>query len=661
MTERYGATPEEWQHLSLILGLTPDLLPVVSNPNATISAGSKMQSIGKTPSRYNGSGHVSGLPNWTQHNATSDEVRAWSKQPDYGVCIQTRTVRALDVDVDDPELADEIANAFGAELPTRTRQNAAKRLLAFTLLGEYTKRSFKTKSGIVEFLATGQQFVACGTHPSGYRYEWLDGMPDEFPTIAPEQFESLWSSLVNKFAIEPEVTSKSPLNKKESLNAALENDPVARFLTDNGWVHAQARDGRLDIRCPFESQHSGASSLSATVYFPAYTGGRPHGGFDCKHTHCQGRTRREFLDGLGYSDLDGFGVVEAAGAMNEGGTKRFQVIPAHQFSQAKAVDSLIYNVIPDADLVVVFGESGSGKTFLTLDMLLSVATGTQWRDRDVTQGACVYVAAEGSTGFRKRLKAVADDRKIDLADVPLGVIADAPDFSKVADIKDVIAAINAFGAVKIVTVDTLAQVINGDENGSKEMGLVIQHCKAIRKHTGAVVLLIHHVGKTADKGARGHSSLRGGSDTMIEVERCDGDRVATIYKHKDLDGEGDEFGFKLNAVIVGQDAAGRAITSCVVEHVAATPKSQRRKPIKGDVQKIVMRVLDSLIGLDGDEDGPDLETLKVACVAQLVAPDEGRVDRRRDEVSRAINTLTAGGHIYQKGGGLNRAEGGDVQ
>ena len=51
--ERYGATPDDWLHLDLALGLTADLLPVVSNPGAIISENSTLKAIGKTPSRYN--------------------------------------------------------------------------------------------------------------------------------------------------------------------------------------------------------------------------------------------------------------------------------------------------------------------------------------------------------------------------------------------------------------------------------------------------------------------------------------------------------------------------------------------------------------------------------------------------------------------------------
>jgi len=99
--KNHGATKDNWLTLDLILGLGADLLPVVSNPNATISAKSTMKALGKTPSLYNRDRNAVGIAKWTDKFSTSAEIEKWSKEPDYGICIQTRRVRALDVDVTD--------------------------------------------------------------------------------------------------------------------------------------------------------------------------------------------------------------------------------------------------------------------------------------------------------------------------------------------------------------------------------------------------------------------------------------------------------------------------------------------------------------------------------------------------------------------------------
>lgn len=190
---RWGATPEEWAHFEWGLEVVEDLLPVVSNPDARLSPLSKIKTLGKVPSTYNAQRHVRGIPQWTSARVKPEQISAWSREPDYGICVQTRNVRAFDIDVTDPELASEIAltieRLVGRPLPRRFRENSSKLLLAFRSPGPCPKRILKTRAGNVELLGDGQQFVACGTHPSGARYQWLGGLPTEIPEVTREQLE----------------------------------------------------------------------------------------------------------------------------------------------------------------------------------------------------------------------------------------------------------------------------------------------------------------------------------------------------------------------------------------------------------------------------------------------------------------------------------------
>ncbi len=58
---RYGALPEDWGQLDILLGLGAYLLPVVANPNAAISKQSTIKHLGKTPSVYNSRREVVGI------------------------------------------------------------------------------------------------------------------------------------------------------------------------------------------------------------------------------------------------------------------------------------------------------------------------------------------------------------------------------------------------------------------------------------------------------------------------------------------------------------------------------------------------------------------------------------------------------------------------
>ena len=86
----WGATPEGWTHFKRLA--PADLLPVVSNPGAEISPRSKMKALGKTPSLYvdtKDGRRVIGFTDWTDHFARPVNIDTWSREPDYGICLQT--------------------------------------------------------------------------------------------------------------------------------------------------------------------------------------------------------------------------------------------------------------------------------------------------------------------------------------------------------------------------------------------------------------------------------------------------------------------------------------------------------------------------------------------------------------------------------------------
>lgn len=299
MSVNYGASLQEWVTLHVLLGLTPDLLPVVANPNSEISPNSKMKDKGKTPSRYNKSRHVTGFAKWTEHHTTPAEVESWVKEPDYGVCIQTRKIRAFDIDIADPSKAarikDFILSYLDFPLPERYRENSGKCLLAFKLPGEYAKHIIKTPYGNIEFLATGQQFVACGTHTSGVRYAWRGGLPDEIPELSAEKFAQIWAALKKYFAIEETEKERGVRKNGQDIGA---DDAIAGVLTHLGW----GSQGQIFIECPFKDEHTTDSGDSETAYFPKGTRGYEQGHFVCLHAHCADRTDAEFEDALGLRD-----------------------------------------------------------------------------------------------------------------------------------------------------------------------------------------------------------------------------------------------------------------------------------------------------------------------------------------------------------------------
>lgn len=326
----FGATKEEWAHWDLVLGLSEDLLPAVCKPGCAIAPSSKLESYGKVPTVLDHQGRVMGMPAWTSHVTTDAEISRWSAQPEYGICVQTRTVRALDVDVTNALLANYIdafmyswSESRGHHFPVRRRANSPKFLVLFELEGDYAKQTLRTDCGIIEFLASGQQCLVSGVHPSGSRYVWDGGLPSVIPTLTAAEFAALRDALACTFGEENLVTGERATwseprrtvarGSQPAITLDALDDPVVGFLKSEGVILDTSPDGRVHVTCPWEASHTTGTDQTATTYFPAGTGNSAEPGFRCLHGHCQDKHVGHFFEAIGWTDasaLEGFEALE---------------------------------------------------------------------------------------------------------------------------------------------------------------------------------------------------------------------------------------------------------------------------------------------------------------------------------------------------------------
>lgn len=320
---------------------------------------------------------------------------------------------------------------------------------------------------------------------------------------------------------------------------------------------------------------------------------------------------------------------------------RFPIYQAATLARQPSTEWLIKGVLPAADLCVLYGASGSGKSFVALHMAAAIALGRPWRGRKTRKGRVVIIAAEGGGGYGKRIKALAHQLGVDPAGIDIGVMTAPPDLMKQEDITELVAAIKASGGADLIQIDTLAQVTPGaNENSGEDMGLAIKHCRTLREATGATIMLIHHAGKDLQRGSRGWSGIKGAADTELEITRDEetGERGIRVAKQKDGE-DGLAFGFKLNTVLVGMDPDGDDETSCVVED--ADPPAKRKRQSNrvyemGPNEIAIMRVVESL--------GADEQTLPVAALVnrayeEMDAPAEGKERSRQVSLSNTIRNM----------------------
>ena len=309
---------------------------------------------------------------------------------------------------------------------------------------------------------------------------------------------------------------------------------------------------------------------------------------------------------------------------------------------------------------MIYGEPGSGKSFWVLDLCLHVADGIPYCGRAVERGAIIYLALEGGSGIRNRITAARERMGLP-ATTPLILIQCPVDLRRPdADVPKVIATIRLvakkFGhPVRAIVVDTLARALaGGNENGSEDMGALVGHADLIRHETGACVIFIHHCGKDAARGMRGHNSLEAATDTAIEVTRgCGKVLTATVVRQRDLEG-GQAFAFTLDPVTLGSNQRGKRVTSCVVVPTDIPAEAGNAKLIKlTDTEQIGLRMLDRAMDasgimatvFDGGMEGSVVREADWRSMFYREGKPGADPEAKRKAFQRAVDGLTAKGRI----------------
>ena len=214
---------------------------------------------------------------------------------------------------------------------------------------------------------------------------------------------------------------------------------------------------------------------------------------------------------------------------------------------------LVPGLVPVGGVGSIIGQSQSLKTFFLIHLGLSLATGRKPLGEDSDRSAptqFALIVGEGASGIMGRMRAWA--QRYD-TERPSILMQNAP--ANLGEKSEVDALIERLrdarepGMRLVVGIDTLSANFVGDENGpevaqfvrnairiSRELAAPVQHPDGLAIED-PTVLFVHHLGKDATKGARGHSSLHANVDFELTLRRSDaGSRImtrVTCTKQKD--------------------------------------------------------------------------------------------------------------------------------
>jgi hypothetical protein len=157
----------------------------------------------------------------------------------------------------------------------------------------------------------------------------------------------------------------------------------------------------------------------------------------------------------------------------------------------------------------------SNKTWLALDLAISVCTGTDALGcfPVADRGPALFYGAEDSLPhLRERAAAIAQARQLTLTDLDLGLI-DTPSLrlDKPRDLARLCKTIEQHGP-RILILDPFVRLHTRDENDAGEISSLLGDLREIQRRYRLALMLVHHLRKKPAGHGQDGQSLRGSGD-----------------------------------------------------------------------------------------------------------------------------------------------------
>lgn len=238
---------------------------------------------------------------------------------------------------------------------------------------------------------------------------------------------------------------------------------------------------------------------------------------------------------------------------------------------------LVEDWICSRDVVLLYAESGVGKSFLGLDIALSVAdpTITEWRGKKIKSGPVFYLCGEGYDDLVRRAVAWQQQKtNTPLTDIPIYISEHGLPITENSEayefLVNEVEALELNTTPKLIVIDTLNRHFCGSENAAEDAGAFLNAIISLKTRYNCAVIVVHHAGKDRTRGARGSSALFAGFDTVIRLEPVDGGATVKTEKGKSglffsftfdflrvpIEGHDDEYGKPMYSMVCVDEGQG---------------------------------------------------------------------------------------------------------
>lgn len=232
---------------------------------------------------------------------------------------------------------------------------------------------------------------------------------------------------------------------------------------------------------------------------------------------------------------------------------------------------IVKNVINQSSINCFFGPSNTGKTYVMLDLALSVATRKEaWHGAKIHGGMVLYFCAEGQAALPQRIDAWCNENNVDEESLDsCFLLRGVPDnLSDEAKIQTLLSEIEALSETPVlICLDTFIRFLEGDEKNSQDVVKLLNNLQELNKQ-GIAILYTNHPGKNPNSQDSQTGSYR--NKTNIENEftlSSINDETISLQQSKARNGRYYEMTLSLPIVKMGIDEDGDEITQRVVKTV----------------------------------------------------------------------------------------------
>jgi RecA-family ATPase len=445
-------------------------------------------------------------------------------------------LRAIDVDIDDPTIANEVERiAYGilGTCPARRRADSARALLLYRAAsGEPCKRTIEGTMGNVEALGHGQQFVAFGTHEQGQEYTWaVSPTPygvDALTAITEEAltaFLGAVASLIGSQAVQP-----APVAPTGVMAAPV--DPALVTESDRAYALAALQDEYARL-CAVTSSRNNAlnnaahalgtlvanGSLNEADAFSALFEAATMNGYTQKPDGIN-RATKTIYSGLTSGKAKPRSLpsqtvpvlnseLRASIAAKNRATTTPQASPAKRSVELvrmaevieKPITWLWTGYVPLGKLTLIAGAGGTGKSTLAFSMASIVTTAGVWPDAtrcNVAGNALIWSSEDDPADVIKpRLLAMnADTHRVGTIGAVKTLTDGETPFDPARDMDALRDAAKAIGGVALLIIDPIVSAVSGDMHKANDVRRSLQAIVDFAAEMNCAVIGITHFAKS---------------------------------------------------------------------------------------------------------------------------------------------------------------------